>query len=113
MSFDDDKFLPVHPRCSFRVEHLPCFVKWREKCGASLAILTKILKEMDSRQLCPRAEGRAPFSLLDSHGSRAEIELLKFSNDDVVLPSGRWMTQQSKMDTLVQHLLNPRTKGLP
>jgi len=68
--------------CYFCRKDVPYFVRWSEKGSISLTILTGILKEIDSRQLFPRTEGRVPFLLLDGYGSRTKFKFLEYVNDE-------------------------------
>lgn len=78
INIGEGKQMPMGPECNFKGKTIPCFCC----CSESGSITGKLLKEMleaiDNLSVFDRSTGLNPFLLLDGHGSRFELEFLKY-----------------------------------
>ena len=78
----EGKLFPGGPTCHVNGKTIPCFVRWSEKGGITSEILRSALAELDHLNVFPRRDNLNPYLLVDGHGSRFEVQFLKYINDD-------------------------------
>jgi hypothetical protein len=76
-----ERVYPFGPSCFFKGKHIPCFCCHSESGSITGHLLTEMLKCIDSLQVFDRENsGLNPFLILDGHGSRFDLEFLKYIN---------------------------------
>ena len=66
---------------------MPCLTRWSPNGSITLAILIDILATLDHIKCVDRSNGRKPFLLVDGHGSRFQLDFLKY----VIDPAHEWV----------------------
>jgi hypothetical protein len=77
----EGRAMPQGPECNFRGKNVPCFCCNSENGSITGALLKEMLEALDRLNIFDRSEaGLNPFILLDGHGSRFELDFLKYVN---------------------------------
>ena len=66
---------------------MPCLTRWSPNGSITSAILIDILATLDHIKCIDRSSGRKPFLLVDGHGSRFQLDFLKY----VIDPCHEWV----------------------
>ena len=77
----EGRAMPQGPECIFRGKNVPCFCCNSENGSITGTLLKEMLEALDRLNIFDRSEaGLNPFILLDGHGSRFELDFLKYVN---------------------------------
>ena len=76
-----NKRFPGGPTCTCQGKEVPCLTRWSPSGSITSAILVDILSTLDHIGVFDRSNGKVPFLLLDSHGSRLRLDFLRYIND--------------------------------
>ena len=82
-----NKRYPGGPTCTFQGKEVPCLTRWSPNGSITSAILIDILATLDYIKCVNRSNGRKPFLLVDGHGSRFQLDFLKY----VIDPNHEWV----------------------